>query len=87
MFDMIAIAGQLAARAGIAALVIASVAAVVLHRRNRSGPTLVLLTGIAALWVGSIVQLVAPPGAISYVSDVGATGTFSTTWYLSLIHI
>jgi hypothetical protein len=89
MIDLGAFANFLAAFGGIAAAVLVSVAAALLHRRNRSGPTLTLLGGMAILWVGSAVQLVAPRGDFSYVLDneemVGATGTFSTTWYIGSI--
>src|SRR6476619_4465933 len=89
MADVSTIASSLAVIGGIGAAVLVSAAAVLLHRRNRSGPTLTILSGMVVLWVGSAVQLAAPLGAFSYVSEndeiVGATGTFSKAWYVGSI--
>jgi hypothetical protein len=89
MTDVSTIASYLAVIGGIGAAMVVSVAAVLLHRRNRSGPTLALLGGMVVLWVGSAVQLLAPLGAVSYVSEndelIGAGGTFSTVWYVGSI--
>lgn len=89
MIDVGAIASSVAILAGIGAAVLVSAAAAVLHRRHRSVPTLTLLGGMVIFWVGHAIQLVAPSGEFSYVVEneeiVGATGTFSTIWYIGSI--
>jgi hypothetical protein len=84
-----AIANSLAWFGGIAAVVLVSVAAGLLHRRKRSWPTFMLVGGMAILSVGLAIQLLAPRGDFSYVLNdeeiVGATGTFSTMWYVGSI--
>jgi hypothetical protein len=77
----------LAFLAGIGAAVLVSVAASLLHRRNRSWPTFMLLGGMSLLWVGSAVQLMAPPfSAVSENTEiVGGTPALSTTWYIGSI--
>ena len=89
MADVTTVASSLALISGTGALVLVSVAAVLLHRRNRSSSTLALVGGMGMLWVGSAVQLLAPRGAFSYMYEndeiVGATGTFSPAWYIGSI--
>ena len=64
---------------------------VILYRRRKTRPTLILACSLAVAWLGQIIQMVAPfQHTTTYITDetgavTGATGTFPILWYMGSI--
>ncbi len=74
---------------GNAALILLLAASVILHLRVRSAATLTLVAGNLIALAGLVIQVLAPMQDISYIRQggeiVGATGGFSSGWYLGRV--
>ena len=77
---------QLTLIGGNLAFLLFLIVSVQLHRTNRSWATFAFLVGMVTVWVGMLTQWFAPTPDFTYIREdgeiVGATGTFSQTWYI-----
>ena len=80
---------QLTLIGGNLAFLLFLIVSIQLYRTQRSRATFAFLLGMLAVWVGMLTQWFAPMPDFSYIKEegeiVGATGTFSQTWYLGSI--
>ena len=65
------------------------IASIQLYRIQKSQPTIVFLLGMLFVWAGMLTQRFAPMPDFTYIQEdgeiVGASGTFSQTWYLGSV--